>query len=101
MDSSHFSPPYPTARVKTTHLKHNVRGQRVFHSLDGSSSAGVQIVGELGGLSGTRLDHHFEALLDEGVHPRRRQRHPELILKDLLRNADRQLFVRNPCGKTK
>lgn len=86
---------------KTTHLNHNVGGQHVFDTLDGSSSFGVQLIGELGGLSGTGLHHHVEALLDESVHPCGRERHPELILKDFLRNADCQLFVWNPCGKTK
>lgn len=93
--------PVPHRHFTSTHLNHNVRGHDVFDSLDGSSSFGIQLIRELGGLPGTRLHHHVEALLDEGIHPCGRERHPELILKDLLRDADGQLFVRNPCGKTK
>lgn len=91
---------YQTSRLHLkSHLKHHIRRKDIFHVLDGGPSLGVLVVGELGGLSGSRLHHHVEALLDQSLDAGGRERHATFVLEDLLGHADGELFVWDTCGR--
>lgn len=55
----------PSALHLKSHLEQHIRRKDIFHVLDGGPGLGILLIGELGGLSGSRLHNDVEALLDE------------------------------------
>lgn len=74
-------------------LEDQIRAEGPPDVSDGRPGVSVQLIRELGLVSGAALHLDPEALFDESLDPRRGQGHAALVLKSLLRNADHQVSV--------